>query len=338
MPAWAVEMLSFAHPWWLLGLLLIPLYWLWQTRWQNTRKPRLPFTRVSLLRGLAGRNRLWKYLFPFLRALALACLVFALAQPRWGRGTRDISQKGVDIVLAVDISGSMLAMDFAPKNRLAAAVDVAQDFIGKRPNDRFGLIAFSEYALTQSPLTFDHTAIQEQLGRLKVNSEASATAVGIGLAKAVARLKDSEAKSKVVILITDGVSNTGDIDTETAARQAQAFGVKVYPIGVGSNGYVDFPMLDPGYGDYYSKVYMELDMEALDQVARITGTGKAAQARDGSQLQEVMDKINALETTEFKARLRYIWSEQFMPLLWAAFAFLALELILRLLFMPVLPE
>jgi len=331
-------MLKFAHPWWLLALLLIPLYWLWQTRWQNARKTRLPFTRLNLLREVAGENKFWRYLFPVLRALTLLCLILALAQPRWGRGTRDITQKGVDIVLAVDISGSMLALDFAPQNRLAAAVKVARDFISKRPNDRFGLVAFSEYALTQSPLTYDHISMLEQLSRLEVNQTASATAIGLGLAKAVARLKDSNAKSKVVILITDGVSNTGEIDPETAARMASSFKIKVYPIGVGTNGFVDFPITDPRFGTFYSKTFVELDMETLNRVAQITGTGKAAQASDSDQLQQIMDNIDTLETTEYKAKVRYIWTEQFMPLLWAAFALLLLELILRLLVMPVLPE
>ena len=338
MPAWAVEMLSFAHPWWLLGLLLIPLYWLWQTRWQNTRKPRLPFTRVSLLRGLAGRNRLWKYLFPFLRALALACLVLALAQPRWGRGTRDISQKGVDIVLAVDISGSMLAMDFAPKNRLAAAVDVAQDFIGKRPNDRFGLIAFSEYALTQSPVTFDHNAMLEQLGKLTVNEEASATAIGMGLAKAVARLKDSDAKSKIIVLITDGVSNTGEIDPLSAAKMAQAFGIKVYPIGVGRGGYVDFPVVDPLFGRFYQKTLVVLDMDTLNKVAEITGTRAASRASSEVQLQEIMDQIDKLERTKYDMQIRFQWEEKFMYPLSLALLLLMFELFLRLYLLPILPE
>jgi len=331
-------MLKFAHPWWLLALLLIPLYWLWQTRWQNARKTRLPFTRLNLLREVTGENKFWRYLFPVLRALTLLCLILALAQPRWGRGTRDITQKGVDIVLAVDISGSMLALDFAPQNRLAAAVKVARDFISKRPNDRFGLVAFSEYALTQSPLTYDHISMLEQLGRLEVNQTASATAIGLGLAKSVARLKDSNAKSKVVILITDGVSNTGEIDPETAARMASSFKIKVYPIGVGTNGFVDFPITDPRFGTFYSKTFVELDMETLNRVAQITGTGKAAQASDSDQLQQIMDNIDTLETTEYKAKVRYIWTEQFMPLLWAAFALLLLELMLRLLVMPVLPE
>lgn len=331
-------MLKFAHPWWLLALLLIPLYWLWQTRWQGSRKPSLPFTRLALLREIGAANPLWKYIFPVLRSLVLLCLILALAQPRWGRGIRDISQKGVDIVLAVDISGSMLALDFAPQNRLQAAVKVAQDFITKRPNDRFGLVAFSEYALTQSPLTFDHISMQEQLASLEVNQEASATAIGLGLAKAVARLKDSNAKSKVVILITDGVSNTGEIDPETAARMARSFDIKVYPIGVGTNGLVDFPLSDPRFGTFNRKMFVELDMATLNRVAQITGTSEAAQATDSAQLKQIMDKIDKLETTEYRAQVRHIWAERFMPLLWAAFLLLALELLMRLLFMPVLPE
>jgi Ca-activated chloride channel family protein len=331
-------MLSFAHPWWLLGLLVIPA-WLWyHFRRQDRKRLRLPFTRLPLLRDLAGKERFWSLFYPVLRSVILACLVLAIAQPRWGRGTRDISQKGVDIVLAVDISGSMLAMDFAPQSRLGAAVNVAKGFIGKRPNDRFGLVAFSEYARTQSPLTFDHISMLEQLDRLEVNQEAAFTAIGLGLAKAVARLTDSTAKSKVIILITDGVSNTGEIDPESAARMAKSLGIKVYPIGVGSNGYVDYPITDPRFGTFYRKMFVELDMEKLDQVARITGTGKAAQAADKAQLQQIMDKIDSLEKTEYRAKIRYIWADRFMPLLWLAFILLAFELFLRLLVMPVLPE
>ncbi|MBW6514202.1 MAG: VWA domain-containing protein [Candidatus Syntrophosphaera sp.] len=240
--------------------------------------------------------------------------------------------------MAIDISGSMLAMDFAPQNRLGAAVSVAKDFVRKRPNDRFGLVAFSEYALTQSPLTFDHNAMLRQLERLEVNQEASFTAIGLGLAKAVARLKDSSAKSRIVILITDGVSNTGEIDPVSAARMAREFGIKVYPIGVGSNAYVDYPMIDPRFGSFYGKVFVELDMETLDRVAEITGTEKAALASDREQLQAIMAKIDTLEKSDYSAQIRYVWAEQFMALLWAAFILILAELLLRLLFLPVLPE
>lgn len=331
-------MLSFARPWWLLALILVPLLLWYQFKIQKQHKLRLPFTRLPLLKQLKGENKFWKYIFPTLRSLTLICLILALAQPRWGYGTRDISQKGVDIVLAIDISGSMLAMDFAPQNRLGAAVNVAKDFIKKRVNDRFGLVAFSEYALTQSPLTFDHQAILEQLDRLQVNKEASFTAIGIGIAKAVARLKDSTAKSKVIILITDGVSNTGEIDPLTAAKMAKAYGIKIYPIGVGTSGLVDYPIEDPFFGTYYQKMLVELDMETLNAVAEITGTGKAAQAGNKTQLQEIMDKIDKLEKTTYQIQIRYIWAEKFMPLLWIAFALLTIELFLRLIIMPIIPE
>lgn len=331
-------MLKFANPWWLVALLVVPLLLWFQFKKQSRRQLRLPFTRVQILRQIAGDNRFWRYFFPALRALILTALILAIAQPRWGKGTRDINRRGVDIVLAVDISGSMLAMDFAPQNRLGAAVKVAKDFISKRPNDRFGLVAFSEYALTQSPLTFDHMAVQEQLDRLEVNQEASFTAIGLGLAKSVARLKDSKAKSKVVILITDGVSNTGEIDPISAARMAKEFNIKVYPIGVGRNGYVDYPVVDPRFGSFYQKVLVELDMETLDRVAGITGTGKAALAGDKDQLQKVMATIDDLEKTDYSAKVHYIWADRFMPLLWLAFLLLLAELALRLLYIPILPE
>lgn len=331
-------MLSFARPWWLIALIIVPLFLWYQFKIQKPHKLRLPFTRLPLLKQIKGENKFWKYLFPVLRSLIFVCLILAIAQPRWGYGTRDISQKGVDIVLAIDISGSMLAMDFAPQNRLGAAVNVAKDFIKKRPNDRFGLVAFSEYALTQSPLTFDHEAILEQLDRLQVNKEASFTAIGVGLAKAVARLKDSTAKSKVIILITDGVSNTGEIDPVTAAKMAKAYGIKVYPIGVGTNGLVDYPIEDPLLGTYYRKMQVELDMDTLNAVAEITGTGKAAQAGNKAQLQQIMDKIDKLEKTTYQIQIHYIWSEKFMPLLWIAFILLTVELLLHLIVMPILPE
>ncbi len=331
-------MLRFANPWWLLGLLVIPLQLWIQIKWQDKRRLKLPFTRLALLGQTVGRHRHWRYLYPVLRSLILACLIIAIAQPRWGRGVRDISKKGVDIVLAVDISGSMLAVDFAPTNRLGAAVHVAKKFIANRPNDRFALVAFSEYALTQSPLTFDHSAMLEQLNKLQVNEKASATAIGMGLAKAVARLKDSTAKSKIVILITDGVSNTGEIDPISAARMAKAFNIKVYPIGVGRNGYVDFPVDDPFFGRRYQKVLVELDMDTLNRIAELTGTRNASLASDTDQLQEIMNQIDNLEKTQFNLQIRYIWAEKFMLLLWIAGALLVVELLLRLIVMPVLPE
>jgi Ca-activated chloride channel family protein len=252
--------------------------------------------------------------------------------------TRDINTKGVDIVLAVDISGSMLAMDFAPDNRLGAAIKVAQDFVTRRPNDRFALVAFSEYALTQIPITFDHNAMLNSLQQLKVNEKASGTAIGMGLAKAVARLKDSKAKSRLVILITDGVNNTGEIDPLSAAQMASQLGIKVYPIGVGSGGMVPFPFIDPLFGTRYINTLIELDMDTLNKIAATTGTGKAALATDANSLSNIMLQIDKQEKTTFKAQYSYKFSERFMPFLWLAFLLLLTEILLKTYFLPILPE
>ncbi|HNQ42842.1 MAG TPA: VWA domain-containing protein, partial [Candidatus Cloacimonadota bacterium] len=262
----------------------------------------------------------------------------ALAQPQWGKTSRNLRRPGVDIVIALDISGSMLALDFLPQNRLGAAINVARDFISRRPNDRFALVAFSEYALTTSPLTFDHDTLIASLDALEVNMEASGTAIGMGLAKAVARLKDSTAKSRIVILITDGVNNTGEIDPLAAARMAQALGIKVYPIGVGSGGLVPFPYSDPFFGTRNILTLIELDMATLDKIAELTGTGKAANATNAGQLRAIMTALDQLEKTEISANVYVRWEEQFPLLLMLAVILIGLELILKSFYLPLLME
>jgi len=327
-----------AEPWFLLVLLLIPLYLYLELRVRERSRIRLPFSRLDILSSLAKPSRFWSYFYPVLNCVVIASLAFALARPQWGKGIRDISQKGVDIVISVDVSGSMLAMDFAPDNRLGAAVEVAKDFIAKRPNDRFSLVAFSEYAITQSPLTFDHQAMLNQLDKLEVNADASGTAIGMGLAKAVARLQDSNAKSKLIILITDGVNNSGEIDPISAAKMAKALGVKVYPIGVGSNGLVDFPFAHPLFGIQYQRVQIELDMDTLNKIAELTGTGKAALASDAAQFRAIMRDIDQMEKTEYQVKLNYNWSDRFQGFIWIALILLLIELALKLLLIPKLPD
>lgn len=287
---------------------------------------------------ISGRMRLGKYLYPGLRALILLALILALARPQWGTASRDLRIQGVDVVIALDVSGSMLALDFLPQNRLGAAVKVAKDFVSRRPNDRFSLVAFSEYAITASPLTYDHAAVMHALDRLEVNMQASGTAVGMGLAKAVARLKDSSAKSRIVILITDGVSNTGEVDPISAARMAAALNVKVYPIGVGSDGMVPFPYADPFFGTRNIPTLIELDMESLNQIASITGTGNAAKATDAAELRNIMTELDALEKSELSTRLNYNWEERFPIFLAVALLLIGLEILLKSRIMPVFPE
>ncbi|HAN40660.1 MAG TPA: VWA domain-containing protein [Candidatus Cloacimonetes bacterium] len=331
-------MLQIAKPWLLLTLLFIPLYWLIKRYHIKKHQLRLPFSKLGQISMLSSSSRYWAYFYPVLRSLILLALVLALIQPRFGRGIKDSSSAGVDIVLALDISGSMLAEDFKPTNRLKAAVKVAEQMVKQRPNDRFSLVAFSEYALTQSPLTFDHAAVLDQLGKLEVNMQASGTAIGMGLAKSVARLKSSQAKSKAIILITDGVNNIGEIDPISAAHMASAHKIKVYPVGVGSGGLVDFPFEDPIFGKTYRKTYIELDMHTLDRIAQITGTKKASMATNSEELAEIMSQIDEMEKTDYQVRLNYIYSEKFMWPLWIAFCLLVIEIFCRLYLKPVLPE
>ncbi|MDD2597550.1 MAG: VWA domain-containing protein, partial [Candidatus Cloacimonetes bacterium] len=211
-------------------------------------------------------------------------------------------------------------------------------FVSRRPNDRFSLIAFSEYAITASPLTWDHASVMAALDHLEVNMEASGTAVGMGLAKAVTRLKDSKAKSRIVILITDGVNNTGEIDPIAAARMAAAMGIKVYPIGVGSGGLVPFPYADPFFGTRNIPTLIELDMLTLDQIAALTGTNKAANATDAAGLRNIMLELDKLERTKMLAKMNYLWEDRFHLLLLAAMLLLLFEIICKSFWLPVFPE
>lgn len=331
-------MFRFAQPYYLLGLLIIPLYLYYQFKVRSQKALSLPGSRLPLILQLRTRQSYWQWFYPALRSLVILLLILALARPQWGRGIRDLRKQGVDIVIAMDVSGSMLALDFMPQNRLGAAVKVAKDFVSKRPNDRFSLVAFSEYAITATPLTWDHASVMAVLDHMSVNMEASGTAIGMGLAKAVARLKDSEAKSRIVILITDGVNNTGEIDPLAAARMASALGIKVYPIGVGSGGLVPFPYADAFFGTRNIPTLIELDMATLDTIAAITKTGKAANATDAAGLRKIMQELDALERTELSARVNYLWEDHFSFFLALAFLVLIIEIVAKSYWLPLLPE
>jgi len=331
-------MISFYGPLWLLGLILVPLYIIYELKIKSKQRTQLPFSRYLLIHRLKSGISLWKYIYPALRAGIILCLVLAIARPRFGKGREDIQGEGVDIVIALDVSGSMLAVDFMPENRLGAAKKVAREFIQQRQHDRIGLVTFSEYALTRCPLTHDHGALTLLLDQVEVNKEASSTAIGMGLATAVARLRDSSAKSKVIILITDGVNNTGEIDPITAAEMAKTFDIKVYPVGVGSKGMVDFPFTDPIFRTRYQKVLIDMDMNALNQIAATTGTGEAALAVSTQQLKLVMDYIDKLEKSRYQIRYYYDYKEMFPVFLWLAFLLLLTELCLKLVWVRILPE
>jgi Ca-activated chloride channel family protein len=317
---------------------MIPAYLYLELVLRKPSKLSLPASRLNILLQIKGNRGMGALLYPVLRSLILLFLILALARPQWGSNSRLFQKQGVDIVIALDVSGSMLALDFLPQNRLGAAVKVAKDFVSGRPNDRFSLVAFSEYAITASPLTYDHAAVMSALDHLQVNMEASGTAVGMGLAKAVARLKDSQAKSRIVILITDGVSNTGEIDPISAAKMAAALGIKVYPIGVGSGGMVPFPYADPFFGNRNIPTLIELDMESLDRIATITGTKQASKATDAGELRKIMQELDTLEKSDLSSKLNYRWDDRFGIMLWIALLLLGLEIVLKSWIIPVLPE
>lgn len=328
----------FAQPWVLLLLLAIPAYLYYEFQRRAKTSLSVPCSRLQLIRELKLKRSYWQWFYPALRSLLLLLLVLAAARPQWGHGVRDLRKQGVDIVIALDVSGSMLALDFLPQNRLGAAVKVAKDFVSRRPNDRFSLVAFSEYAITASPLTWDHASVMGALDHLEVNMQASGTAIGMGLAKAVVRLKDSEAKSRIVILITDGVNNTGEIDPIAAARMAAALGIKVYPIGVGSGGLVPFPYPDSFFGTRNIPTLIELDMATLDKIAAITKTGTAANATDAAGLRSIMQELDALERTEISAKMNYLWQDHFKLLLLLALLVIIFEIIAKSLWLPLMPE
>ena len=288
--------------------------------------------RFSTLQGVvdvvAWRGVLRDWLLPLLRGGAAVCLVVALAQPERSMQEQDIRAEGIDIVLSLDLSSSMLAQDFKP-DRLEASKLVAQDFVQHREYDRIGLVAFSGEAFTQCPLTSDHEVVNHFLGNLQCGQLEDGTAIGMGLATAVNRLKDSEAKSKVIILLTDGVNNAGYIAPITAAALAKEFGIKVYTIGVGNTGQAYAPIGRRADGEYvFGFVPVEIDETLLLQVAQQTG-GRYFRATDEKSLEKIYAEIDRLEKTEMDATIvqRHVSLFRFW-LGWAA-VLLAMELLLR---------
>jgi Ca-activated chloride channel family protein len=303
-------MFRFADPW-VLGLLaLIPLAAWIRWRVERRRMGTLRYSAVdSVLEARAGLSR-WKHRVPsVLRALALVALIFALARPQTGATTESVLTEGIDIVLVLDISTSMLAEDLEP-NRLEAAKAVAADFVTGRSNDRIALVAFAGEAFTQVPLTLDYSVVTTLLAELDPGMIEDGTAVGMGLATAVKRLQASDAASKVVVLLTDGRSNRGEIGPLTAAQMAEALGVRVYTIGAGSRGTARVPVDDPFRGRVYATMRVDIDEESLQQIAELTG-GRYFRATDTESLAAIYEEIDQLETTEIEVENFTQYEERF---------------------------
>jgi len=322
------ENVSFANPEFFWLFLLLPMALIWYI---FTHKEQVASVKLSSIKGFVGNSILPKLkpLLFALRLLALAAIITALARPQTEDiSTRTKTTKGIDIVMAIDVSSSMLAQDLKP-NRLAALKDVAGDFIGKRPNDRIGLVAYAGESYTKTPITSDKAIVLGALDEISYGQLEDGTAIGMGLATAVNRLKESKAISKVIILLTDGVNNSGFIEPQTAADLAVEYDIKTYTIGLGTNGNALTPIGYKRDGSFqYGMRQVEIDEELLKEIAEAT-RGEYFRATDNDKLEEIYEEINKLEKTEVEEFKYYKYEEKFRPLIFLAGLLLLLEWVLR---------
>ena len=301
-----------------LELVLVPLLALYL--WREWKKRRPSLTVATTLPFAAQRWSIKQVLrhLPFaLRVIAVAALIVAMARPRSSSTFQQVDTEGIDIVLAMDISTSMLARDFAP-DRIGAAKDIAIQFIAERPSDRIGLVVFAGESFTQSPLTTDRATLINLMKEVECGLIEDGTAIGNGLATAVSRLKDSQAPSRVVILLTDGVNNRGEITPQMASEIAQTYGVRVYTIGVGKQGKAPYPVMTP-FGVQVQNIDVEIDEDLLQQIADQTG-GTYFRATDNAKLKEIYAEINEMEKSRTTVDSFPIYEELFMRFAWIALA------------------
>lgn len=320
--------IEFAHPAFFWLLLLIPAMIWWTVR--SSRKS-LGSLQVSSLQGLKGLPVSWKVRFrpllPVLRILAFTALVIALARPQTSNTSESIDSEGIDIVLSIDISGSMLAEDLRP-NRMEAAKKTAMEFVDSRISDRIGLVIFSGESFTQCPITMDHAVLKQQIMQIRSGMLQDGTAIGMGLATAVDRLHSSKVKSKVIILLTDGVNNTGLVDPLTALEIAKAYKIKVYTVGVGTIGKAPFPTPMPDGSIQMQMTDVQIDEPLMKKIASETG-GRYFRATDNTSLQNIYHEIDKLERTKVEITSYKRFQEHFFPLAMIALACLLLEVVLR---------
>lgn len=320
--------MRFADPWLLLLLTLVPL--LWRGIFRRERRSALRYPTLATLKSVsatgAGARRI---ALPVLRTIVLALAVIAFARPQAGSTTAKVHREGVDVVLAVDVSGSMLAEDFTLGEKRASRLDVVKsvvdEFVAARPQDRIGLVLFGARAYTQCPLTLDHGWLRQNLERAKVGMIEDGTAVGAGIATSVNRLRASTAKSKFVVLLTDGQQNAGNIAPQTAAEAAAALGIKVYTVGAGTRGMAPYPATDLFGNKVYRPMSVDIDEDALKKVAEIT-KARYFRATDTKSLREIYGEIDRAEKTEFEAPEFTEYREIYPYLLWPALLLFMLEL------------
>lgn len=318
--------MTFGRPLVLLALLALPLWWWWRT----LRLARQGGTRMSdTTPAAAGAGRRWMARLPvILRSTTFAAWVVAAAGPRLGGGRAELHSEGISIVLAVDVSSSMLAQDFAPANRIDVAKQTAIDFVRRRPDDRIGLVAFAAQALTLVPVTAEQEILEQALADLHVGTVSQdGTAIGTAIGTAASRLRRAPGKSKVIVLLTDGVNNAGQLDPRTAAEAATAFGIRIYTIGVGTQGEAPMPTGQGLEGMRYQMVPVDLDEHLLSEIATMTG-GRYFRATDSESLRNIFAEIDRLEKTAVTSVVYRRFDESYRAPLALGLLALALELAL----------
>ena len=316
--------IEFATPWAFALLLLVPLWWLMRRR----RRPvALAFPRAGTLAGVVKRHGAISRVLVLLRFVALVGMVVALARPRAGAREDQVLTEGIDIVIALDISSSMLAEDFQPQNRLEVAKARIKEFIAARRGDRIGLIAFAGEALTQVPLAVDHDVLMNATDDIQAGMLEDGTAIGTAIATAANRLRDAPGRSRVLVLLTDGENNRGQVDPRTAAQAAAAVGVRIYAIGVGTEGVAPVPVGRGLFGLRYENRPVRIDEALLEDVARRTG-GRYFRARDAVALKRICEQIDQLERVPMRVKSYVRWTDLYRWPLAIALGALVLELLL----------
>ncbi len=334
------DIILFQIPGWVIlaaGAIVLAVMAYYYIRKASANTASVRYSDLSLVK--TGRRTLRQRLRPMLfvlRLLALALLFIAMARPQSGSQKRDIETEGIDIVLALDISGSMEAVDFKPHNRLYVAKEEIHKFIDRRTNDRIGLLIFARTSFIQCPLTLDYGTLKAFLEQVDFRQLDDGTAIGIALANSVNRLRDSDAKSKVVILLTDGVNNVPEIDPMTAANVAKTMGVKVYTIGAGAPGKSMYKVNDPIFGSRYVYMDSDLDEETLTAIATKTG-GKYFRARSEKELEEIYAEIDEMEKTKIKVHEYVQYHELFFGFLLTGFAIMLCEMLLSQTYLRKIP-
>ena len=318
------SILGFQNPEALVLLLILPVWWLWRRR---RSEDAIVFSRTSVLaRGPRAGRAIARTIF-VLRNVAIAGIVVALARPRSGARVENISSSGINIVLSLDLSSSMLAQDFQPNNRLEVAKARAKQFVRARESDRIGIVAFAGEALTQVPLTTDQPVILQAIDNLQAGQLEDGTAIGLGIATAANRLRDAPGKSRVMIVVTDGVNNRGDIDPLSAAKAAAVYGIKIYGIGVGTEGVAPVPVGRDVFGLRFENQPVKIDEALLRQIAALSG-GRYFRARDGAALGQIYAQIDQLERAPLESRTQVTYTELFRIALAIAIIALLAELAL----------